>query len=150
MRIFIFLMLVFTVCNAQKVEITADSFEADEKKHISTLVGNVTILKGADLIKADNLIVRFDEKNKPIEYIANGNISFNIVTQNQEFDGSAQKLLYNPKTLKYEISGNAIINEKTQHQKLMGEKIIIDRISGKSKIIGAKNRPVKFIFDVKE
>ena len=150
MRALLILTILFNICYAQKVEITADSFEADEKQHISTPIGNVTILKGADLIRADKLIVRFDNDNKPIEYIANGDISFNIITQNQEFDGSAQKLLYNPKTLKYEISGNAIINEKKQHQQLIGEKIIIDRISGKSKILGAKNRPVKFIFDVKE
>jgi lipopolysaccharide export system protein LptA len=150
MKVILFFLLFINYLYAQKVEITADSFEADEKKHISTLIGNVTILKGADLIRADKLIVKFDNDNKPIKYIANGNISFNIITKNQEFDGSAQKLLYNPKTLKYEISGNAIINEKKQHQKLIGEKIVIDRISGKSKILGAKNQPVKFIFDVKE
>jgi lipopolysaccharide export system protein LptA len=134
----------------QKVEISADSFEADEKKMYTILKGNVLLKKGADTIHAATLTVYFDADNKPIKYLASGNITFDINTEKQSFDGHADQLLYNPKTLIYEVSGNAFIHEKLQNRKLYGEHIMIDRVSGKSTIKGSKKRPVKFIFEVKE
>jgi len=136
--------------NAQKVEISADSFEADEKKMVSVLKGNVLLKKGGDTIHASTLKVYFDAHNKPTKYLALGNITFDINTEKQSFDGHANQLLYNPKTLVYEVSGDAYIHEKSQNRKLYGETIMIDRISGKSTIKGSKKRPVKFIFEVKE
>ncbi|RUM67264.1 MAG: lipopolysaccharide transport periplasmic protein LptA [Sulfurospirillum sp.] len=135
---------------AQRVEISADKLEADEKSGISTLIGHVQIIKGDDHISADTLIVKFDKKNKPIFYDAKGSIKFHILTKTKEFEGKADQLRYDPKTLIYEMVGNVVIKEKRSKQILTGEKIQIDRISGKSIIEGKENKPVKFIFDIKE
>jgi len=150
MKFLYLLLFSFTLLNAQKVEISADSFEADEKKMLSVLQGNVRLIKGEDTIKASKLTIYFDAENKPKSYLAEGNINFIIHTGNQHFKGKAQKLLYKPSSLKYEISGNAFIHEMTQNRKLYGETIMIDRISGKSTIKGSSNKPIKFIFEVKE
>jgi lipopolysaccharide export system protein LptA len=150
MKILYILCLLLSLLPAQKVEISADSFEADEKRKISILKGNVLLKKGADVIHADKLTISFDAKNHPIKYHATGNIKFEIYTNQQDFQGHANSLLYDPKTLKYELSGNAYIHEKKQHSELYGEFIMIDRVSGKSSIKGSKKRPVKFIFEVKE
>ncbi len=150
MKLYYVLLFSFTLLCAEQVEISADKFEADEKKMLSILTGNVVLKKGADEIYAKKLTIFFDKENKPKEYLATGNITFSINTDKQSFDGRAQKLLYNPSTLKYEISGNAYIHEKKQNSKLYGETIMIDRITGKSTIKGSKKRPVKFIFEVKE
>ncbi len=148
---FLWLILFsFTILYAQQVEISADSFEADEKKMLSVLSGNVLLKKGADTIHASKLTIFFDANNKPLKYLAEKNISFTIHTETQSFEGKAEKLLYDPSTLKYEISGNAFVHETTQNRKLYGETIMIDRISGKSTIKGGKKKPVRFIFEVKE
>ena len=150
MKFFYLLLLSFTLLQAEKVEISADSFEADEKKMRSILKGNVILKKGADEVHTNALTILFDKNNKPKMYLASGDITFTIHTEGKSFDGHAQKLHYNPLTLKYKISGSAYIHEKTNNSKLYGETIMIDRISGKSTIIGSKKRPVKFIFEVKE
>lgn len=150
MKFFYILLLSFTLLQAEKVEISADSFEADEKKMQSVLKGNVLLKKGGDEVHANSLTILFDKDNKPKEYLAYGDITFTINTDSKSFDGHAQKLHYDPLTLKYAISGNAYIHEKSNNSKLYGETIMIDRISGKSTIKGSKKRPVKFIFEVKE
>ena len=144
------LLLSFHTLFAQQVEISADSFEADENKMVSILKGNVLLQKGEDIIHAQMLTITFDKNNKPLNYLAQGGVSFDINTQNQSFDGQAKTLSYNPSTLIYEIKGNAYIHEKSQNRKLYGQHIMIDRKSGKSTIKGSKQRPVKFIFEVKE
>ena len=150
MKFHYLLLLSLTLLPAEQVEISADSFEADEKKMFSILTGNVVLKKGADEVHANSLTILFDKKNRPKEYLAVGDITFTINTDKQSFDGHAKKLRYDPSILKYEISGSAYIHEKTNNSKLYGETIMIDRISGKSTIKGSKKRPVKFIFQVKE
>ena len=150
MKIIYTLLLLVPILYAQKVEISADSFEADEHQKRSILKGNVLLKKGDDMVHANTLTIFFNAKNKPIKYLAQGNIRFRINTDTQSFDGRADKLMYNPSTLKYELSGNAYIHEKRQESKLYGEHIMIDRVSGKSTIKGSRKKPVKFIFNVKE
>lgn len=150
MRLIFLMLLFFNFLQAQQVEISADHFNADEKKMLSILTGHVLLKKGSDTIHAQKLTIFFDKKNHPIKYLAQGNITFNINTNEQSFEGHAQKLLYNPSTQKYEVSGDAFIHEKKHNRKLYGETIMIDRISGESTIKGSKKRPVKFIFEVKE
>ena len=59
-------------------------------------------------------------------------------------------IIYEPTTKKYKAFGNVNINETINGQTLRGESIVIDRISGKARLKGRKNRPVKFIFTVEE
>jgi lipopolysaccharide export system protein LptA len=150
MKILYIWLVLLSLSYAQKVEISADSFEADEKKRVSILKGNVLLKKGADIVHADKLTIYFDAQNHPSKYHASGGIQFEIYTNQQDFQGHANSLVYDPKTLKYELSGDAYIHEKKQNSELFGEVIMIDRVSGKSSIKGSKKRPVKFIFEVKE
>ncbi len=135
---------------AQKVEVSADKLEVDEKSGNSVLSGHVQIHKGADFIQTDRLIIRFDPKHKPTRYEAEGEVRFQIHTQNRIFVGHAQRLLYDPLTLRYELEGSVELDEEAFGQKLIGEKVVIDRTTGKAVIDGKANQPVKLIFDVKE
>ena len=148
-KIVVLMLFVISTLFAQKVEVSADKLVADESSHISKLIGNVKIKKGSDTISANELSIKFNDKNKPLFYEAKGDIKFHIYTQKREFEGSANSLTYDPKTLKYELSGNVKVHEKSQDQTLEGERVVIDRISGRSEIDGG-SKPVKFIFDVKE
>ncbi len=150
MKFLTILLLLTNFLLAQQVEISADTFEADENKMHSILKGHVLLKKGEDEVHAQKMTILFDAKNRPTEYLATGEITFSIHTNNQHFEGHAQKLRYNPHTQKYEISGNAFLYDKTLNRKLYGESIMIDRRNGKSTINGSEKRPVKFIFEVKE
>jgi lipopolysaccharide export system protein LptA len=150
MKILLFLSLIISFLVAEKVEVSADSFEADENRGVSKFIGNVKIKKADDFISSNELIIEFDKKNKPEKYIASKNIKFKISTNKQKFEGKANRLIYQPSSQKYELLGDVKITEKTMNRKLFGDKIIIDRVSGKSKILGTKNKPVKFIFTVEE
>jgi len=117
---------------------------------ISIFKGSVYIKKGKDEIKADLLKINFDKKNKPIRYEATGHVNFKITTDSQHFKGRSNKIIYEPSKKRYKASGDVQITETIKNQKLNGENIIIDRVSGKTKISGTKKRPVKFIFTVDE
>ena len=57
--------------NAEQIEITADSFEADENKLIGKLDGNVVIKNGSfDKLTSNHARVLFDEKKQSISLAA--------------------------------------------------------------------------------
>ncbi|HIP02438.1 MAG TPA: lipopolysaccharide transport periplasmic protein LptA [Campylobacterales bacterium] len=149
-KLLLLIAFSFTLVASEQVEVNAEEFKADEKKLISYFRGSVFIKKGKDEIKADLLKIIFDKTNKPIKYDATGNVSFKISTSSQHFVGTANQIIYEPSNKKYKAFGHVNIKETIKNQTLKGESITIDRISGKTSIIGSKNRPVKFIFTVEE
>ncbi len=150
MRFIAFFSLFFIVLFAKEVKITAQKFEADEKKMVSIFSGNVHLQRDLDEINASILTITFDKEGKPISYEASGDLHFAISADDQFFIGSADYMIYKPKDKEYKIVGNAFIHEINTNKKLYGEKIIIDRKSGKSKILGTSTKPVKFIFSIQE
>ncbi|MCH9812633.1 MAG: lipopolysaccharide transport periplasmic protein LptA [Epsilonproteobacteria bacterium] len=150
LKFILFSLIPFSLFAAERVEVNANHFEADEFKKVSYFTGAVHIKKGIDEIKSDKLRINFDQNNKPITYEATGNIAFDITTENQHFEGTSNKLIYTPHAKQYTLSGNVYILELTKQRTLKGESIIIDRISGKSTISGTAKKPVKFIFTVDE
>ncbi len=148
---FILIFLLTTLLlHAEKITVTADNFEAFETKKISILTGHVHVVKGKDDIKADKLVITFDKNNKPKEYKLTGHVLFDIRTKSQHFVGNARQIIYDPKQKRYIAEGNVLLKEKVTNKTLQGEKIVIDRESGKTSISGKRNRPVKFTFTVEE
>lgn len=147
---YLLLLLMFTTLYGEQVEVKANHFEADEIQKVSYFKGNVEVKKGTDEIKSDTLQIIFDANNKPTQYIATGDVRFDITTEDQRFEGSSQKITYEPAAKRYTADGNVMINERTKNQTLTGEHIVIDRNSGKSTITGSHKKPVKFIFNVEE
>ncbi len=149
-HIILLLLLVTFDLYAEKITVSADSFLADETRNISILKGHVHIQKGSDDIQANKLIIDFDTKQKPLRYTLTGDVIFDISTKKQHYSGTSEKIVYNPKSKLYTASGNVHIIDKIGHKTLQGEKIIINRITGKSIITGKKRHPVKFTFTVEE
>ena len=150
MKYIIILFLLICGLYAEKITVTADNFVADETKNISVLRGNVHIKKGADNITADKLVITFNAQRKPLKYTLTGNVNFDITTKKQHYKGDSNQIIYDPKSKLYTATGNVHIIDKIADRTLHGEKIIIDRITGKSTITGKKNQPVKFTFTVEE
>ena len=150
MKYSVILFLLICSLYAEKITVTADNFEADETKNISVLKGHVHIQKGTDDITADTLVIDFDKQKKPFMYTLTGHVIFDISTRKQHYKGNSDKIIYDPKSKLYTASGNVHIIDKIAGRTLYGEKIIINRITGKSTITGKKSQPVKFTFTVEE
>ncbi len=146
----LWLLLLSLPLFAEKITVTADRFEAFEKRHLSILTGHVHVTKGKDDIKADKLIIDFDTHNKPKRYTLTGHVTFDITTKSQHFRGNARKVIYDPAQKQYIATGNVVLHEVKSDKTLQGEKIVINRISGKTSISGKRNKPVKFTFTVEE
>ncbi len=140
------LMINFAFC--KEVVVVADKFSASEITKKATFVQNVKVSKDKDLLKADKLIISFDKKRKPIKYEANGHASIRVFIKNKEYFGSGKSLIYEPKIDEYSIKGDAILIDKTTKKEVRGEIIRVNQKSGKYEVLGKKNQPVKFIFQI--
>ena len=147
-----FLFLSFGLLfSSEQVEITADHFEANEAKKITKFIGNVSMVKGVDKLKASKVYVYFDTHKKPMKYEAVGNVKFTITIDNgNRYKGESGRLVYTPKTEVYELYENVKLFDIELDRVLIGEKVFVDKQSGKAKVDGNKKKPVKFIFTIEK
>jgi len=152
MRIFLTLILVFITLQAeQKVEVKAESFEADEKKNITIFRGDVTLTKGDDSLIADKVTIFFDKSKKPLHYEASGNVRFKVsVNEKGLYEGKSDKLVYEPLKNSYNLFGNVQVEDVTSERKLIGNEIMLDLDNGHAKVIGKKKKPVIMTFSIEE
>jgi len=152
MRYFIILLLVINFLQAkeQNVEVTAKHFEADETKLISKFNGNVKVVKGSDVITAENLTINFDKKKNPLKYTAFGHATFKLTLNKKHYKGKADKIIYDPVKKFYRFIGNAFLQESDSGKKVYGDDIKIDQLNGKYDVSSSSDKPVKFIFKVKK
>ncbi len=150
-----YLLLLFltigTLFSSQQVEITADHFEANDLKRITKFIGNVHMTKGIDELNASKIYVYFDIKKKPIKYEAIGSVKFTITMNNgKRYNGESQRLVYNPNTEVYELYEDVKLFDTELDRTILGEKVFVNKQSGRAKVEGGKDQPVKFIFRVEE
>ncbi len=140
-----------TLVSAENVEITADHFEASQVKRVTEFSGNVHMKKGNDELNATKVYVYFDDERKPIRYEAVGKSSFIIHMQNGGYYvGKAEKLVYRPGSELYELYGNVVLKEPKLDRTIMGEKVVVEKSTGRANVEGDDGKPVKFIFKVEE
>ncbi len=152
-KLFWMIALAATLVRAagEQVEITSDRFEADERALITKFLGHVHMKKGRDELHADKVIVYFDAKRNPKRYEAIGHTSFVIVMkEGQLYTGKANRLVYLPATQRYELYGAVVLKEPKMERTVSGEKVIVDKDTGRASVEGGGNKPVKFIFRVEE
>ncbi len=135
----------------ENVEITADHFEASQTKKVTEFKGNVHMRKGSDELNASKVLVYFDDERKPIRYEAIGKSSFIIHMQSgQYYVGKADRLVYWPKRELYELFGNVVLREPKLERTILGEKVVVEKATGRANVEGDAGKPVKFIFKVEE
>ncbi len=140
-----------TFAAAENVEITADHFEASQPENITEFIGNVHMKKGSDELNASKVVVYFDDKRRPIRYEAVGESRFIIHMQNGSYyKGRADRLVYRPEKELYELYGNVVLKEPKLDRTIMGEKVVVEKSSGRANVEGDDGKPVKFIFKVEE
>ena len=136
--------------------IDAEQFEAFDNKGLSIFTGNVKMVRYKDKLNSDKLEVFMTPSKKGVKkqkravnkYIATGNVSFEIFTNDKHYTGKGEKVIYKPKELEYEIIGKGTIKELNDDKTLIGEKIILNQTTGEAKVSGGKNKPVRFIMEI--
>lgn len=145
----ILIFLAFSaLLGAEQIEITANTFEADENALVGDLDGNVIIKNGAyDTLWANHAKVHFDAQKKPKKYVASGNTHFKVMLKNKKYNGSGAELTYEPDSDIYTLSGQAFLHEEETDKKLYGAKIVVNKKKGTYSVYSDKQKPVKFTFE---
>jgi len=143
--LFLFSITLF----AEQLQIVADNFERNQQKKFSSFTGHVNIKKGLDDLKASQVFVYVDDKNRPIKYEASGDVSFSVTTENNvTYMGKSQLLIFLPLKKEYQFYKKVYIQEKNTARTLSGEKIVLNMTSGNAKIAGKAKVPVRVTFEI--
>ena len=136
-----FLLTNNLYCEDKKpIEILADTMEWDKQLGQAIAIGNASAIQGESIIKADKIIAVLDktDSQKITQLLANGNVKF--LKDKQLATGD--KAIYYLNQDKVIITGNVKLERDNNIVK--GEKLIIDFLTGLSKIEGSKsNQKVK-------
>ena len=146
------LLLIFALLlQAENIEITSKKFEASQKELFSKFLGSVVVKRAHDRIEADEVVIYFNKKQKPIKIVAKGNVRFNIVDKNKKrYSGSAQQIVYFPNKKEYLLRGDVHIEQMPQKKKLFAQEIYLNLQSSKLTVKGSSTKPVKMIIDIEE
>lgn len=147
-QILYFCILSFTFINAQQVNISSDEMKANEENKTISFIGNAIVKQNQNIIKADKIIVYFNDNNKTKEYKAINNVKFEFVNDTSHYKGVAQKVIYQPLKSIYTLKGNAKIDDIINKRVIKGDEIVLDMQTGNAKVKGSAKKPVKFIFEM--
>jgi lipopolysaccharide export system protein LptA len=130
-----------------ELHIKANSFNADENTGISIFTGDVNIIKNTDELNASKVTVYTDKQNQPTKFIAIGNVSFFIETQNKAtYRGKAQKVVYFPIKKEYQFFKDVHLQQINEKKEIIGDEVVLKTIEGKAYAKGVNKEPVIMIF----
>jgi len=151
MKYLIILTILITTLISQELKIRANEFSTDEKKGISVFAGEVQITRSSDELKASKVTVYTDKKHQPTKFIAIGDVSFKITTQDGlKYEGKAQKTIYNPIKKEYYFYKNVYLKQIGSKKEIIGDEVVLKTIDGQAYAKGAKKEPVIMIFEIKD
>lgn len=142
-------MLLVSVGFAEELQIKSKTFHSDQKAGFSIFEGNVNIVKGTDELNATKVTIYTDKDNQPTKFVADGNASFHIVTeQGSIYKGRANKVIYLPKEKEYRFYGKVHLKQINEKKEILGEEVILKTVEGKAYAKGADKEPVIMIFNL--
>lgn len=145
------IFLLATTLFSQELKVKAKTFNADQKAGISVFEGNVNIIKASDELNASKVTIYTDEKQNPTKFVAEGNASFHIVTQEGAiYNGKSQKAIYIPQTKEYYFYKNVHLRQLNDAKEIIGDEVVLKSIEGKAYAKGLEQEPVIMIFNVPE
>ena len=150
---YLYLLTFFLLitAEAEQLKIIAKSFEGDEKKGITVFRGDVKIKKGSDELNASTVTVYTNAKRKPTKFIAKGNVSFYIKTENNtEYRGRSEKAIFVPAQKEYHFYKNVHIEQLNEKKEINGEEVVISTVAGKARAKGGNTKPVIMTFEIED
>ena len=146
----ILLLILPFLLYAEKVEVTSKNFYAKDAENQAHFIDDVLVKQGKSWIHGDELIVYFDDNNETIQYDVIGNTTFEIIREQSHLKGKAEKITFYPKSENYLLAGNAVVNDIAKDRHVKGNTIVVNTITGESKVRGSIKKPIKFIFDTEK
>jgi lipopolysaccharide export system protein LptA len=149
MKYMLLLALSFGYLFAANLEISANGFYHKDGEKKAVFSGNVVAKEEGNLIKSDKITVFLDENSEAKEYVAQGNVYFELKAPKRFIKGRCFKIKYIPQEDKYYLNGKVVVEDVLNKRKIYGDEIIIDNKNGASYAKSNSKKPVKFIFKVK-
>ncbi len=151
MNFWLTLIALAAVLHADALKVVAQQFEADEASGMSLFSGNVQISRGSDEINASTVRIRLDDKRQPVEYWADGKVSFYITAEaNATFRGTAEHAHFIPSEQSYRFSGDVELLQLDQKKRIIGEEVAVNLSKGSALALGKANKPVIMTFELEE
>lgn len=145
------LLGVLTQARETQLKIVADHFSGDEKKNISRFEGNVRISMDSDELNASNVTVELDDDRRPLRYIAEGDVSFYLKTDdNATYKGRANKVVFSPEEEEYRFYKDVHLMQLNEHKQIDGDEVIVNIKAGTATAKGDDKKPVIMIFTLPE
>jgi len=145
------LLLSSSLLFSSELHIKANAFNADENTGISIFTGDVNIIKNADELNASKVTVYTDKQNQPTKFIAIGDVSFVIETEQKSvYRGVAQKVIYFPLLKEYRFFTKVHLKQINEKKEIIGDEVILKTIEGKAYAKGVDKEPVIMIFKLAE
>ncbi len=136
---------------AEQLKIRADRFEGNEKKGRSVFEGHVRIQMGSDELNASKVEIFIDENRTPTRYVAEGNTSFFLKTEdNSTYRGKAERVEFLPLEQEYRFFGDVHLMQLNEHKQIDGEEVVVNIRQGTATARGANKQPVIMIFNLPE
>ena len=145
------LLLTFVSMNAEELKVISDNFKADQQKGVSVFTGNVKVTKGSDELNASKVTIFTDKERKPYKYLAEGDVSFYIVTeQNEKYRGKSQSAVYMPNESEYQFYTKVDLLRLDDYRRVKGDKVIVNTVQGSAAAESTKDEPVVMIFNLQD
>jgi len=151
MRLILLTFMLASSLMSQELKIKANQFHTDEKKGISVFQGKVNMLKASDEINASKITVYTDKERKPTKFIAQGDVSFNLMTKEGAiYKGKAGKVIYKPKDKEYYFYDDVHLLQIGDKKEIIGDEVVLKMTEVKAYAKGVENEPVIMIFNMPE
>lgn len=137
----------FFALHAQELKIISDNFKGDQSKGVSVFTGNVKVTKGTDELNASKVTIYTDAARKPIKYVAEGDVSFYIVTEIKErYRGKSQMAVYLPNESEYQFTKKVDLIRLDDYRRIKGDKVVLNEEKGFANADSIGDEPVIMIF----
>jgi len=150
-RLFFFMTFLTLALHAEQLKIISDNFKGDQTKGISIFTGNVKITKGLDELNATKVTIYTDVSRKPVKYLAEGAVSFYLVTEmGEKYRGKSQIAIFMPNEKEYQFYKKVDLIRLDDYRRVKGDKVIVNTTSGYSSADSAGDEPVVMIFTLED
>lgn len=146
------LLLVSTwALHADELKVLSDNFKGDQQKGLSVFTGNVKVTKGLDELNASKVTIYTDSSRKPTKYIAEGDVSFYIVTEaGEKYRGKSQRAIYLSNESEYQFYTKVDLIRIDDYRRVKGDKVVVNEVHGFANADSAGGEPVVMIFTMQD
>lgn len=150
-KIIIIALLGIVSLFAEELKVLSQNFKADQPKGVSVFTGNVIVTKGSDELNASKVTIYTDSGRKPTKMVAEGDVSFYIVTESREkYKGKSQRAVYLPNEKEYQFYTKVDLIRMDDFRRVKGDKVVVNTIQGHASAESSNNEPVMMVFTLQE